>query len=224
MSSNWQVIKQYMLEAIGAAAGICAICLLIGTIVTTSWQVFWPTDRSPEFAVPHTSSWSDEITYYDFEAEDLQSAFDAMFAATPISINGTSHSAAVYPDYNWWIWPRSVAAGCAPHRFVVKGHHKIVMPNWTNWQDADRAAQIEWWRHWKTLLEHERTHIEITRDAIQALENEIMRLPAHNSCEALFETARNTAKPFYERLDAKQESFDAYTNHGLLDGAGLQVF
>ncbi len=200
--------------ALGIAAGLAAFASVVSMAPV-------PDADRPAAAHPDQSRWTETVTRYAFSAPDLASAYDAMYAASPVVIDGTARSAAADYDWVWWFWPVETAAGCAAARVVIDGRSTIILPHWQDVAAAPAPSRAEWQRHMTALRAHERRHVEIAREVAGEMADALQAMSPEPTCAAFESRARNLSKYYHAEAMSRNRAFDRDTRHGLDDGAGL---
>lgn len=208
-----RLLKHIVNGTLGIAAGLIAFMSVVSMAPTPA------ASSSKNF--PDHSQWTESVERYAFSAPDIGAAYDAMYAASPVTIDGTARSAAADYDWVWWFWPEADGAGCSAARVVIDGTSTIILPHWQDVADAPAQARAEWQRHMAALRSHERQHVEIARAVAEEMADALQAMPPEPTCAAFEQRARQISEHYFDEAARRNAAFDRETRHGVNDGAAL---
>ena len=160
-----------------------------------------------------------DYTYYPVNAQRGQAVRAALQAVTPIRENGQ-----VFYGYTKWNvrwnfrWNENPDRSCKITSVNTSVSGTITLPQLAGGDDGQRATFD---RYVTALKEHEIGHFRIGKSAAQAIDAQIMSLPAASSCASLEKNANDGAYALLEMYKQNERKYDVDTEHGRTQGARL---
>ncbi|ODS70010.1 MAG: peptidase [Acidovorax sp. SCN 68-22] len=156
---------------------------------------------------------------YAVHARADQSLREALNAATPITVDGRRFHGHTQWNVHWNFWWHEDAAGrCRITRVRTRLATRLQMPELRR---ATPAQAARFARYERALRAHEEGHVQLGRDAAQAIDRGIAALPAAGSCAALEERANALGRRLLAEHAARDKHYDRATGHGASQGAQL---
>lgn len=141
---------------------------------------------------------------YDVWGSTLQEVVDA------ISQYPEAGAAEWFPAYN---------VECDDSGTVVRAtvtvDQRITMPNWVDYPNASDAAKAEWDRFSAALEAHEQGHLDIVRQQLEGLDEQLVGLTPADA-EAAFQAA-------VAQLQQASNDYDTSTDHGRSTGTVVDL-
>lgn len=143
----------------------------------------------------------------------------ALHAATPITVDGRRFHGYtrwnVRWNYRWW---REGSGRCAITQVTTRLRTEVQLPEL---QGATPAQQAAFDRYLQALSQHEQGHVQIGRDAAQAIDQGIAQLPAASDCTTLERDANALGHRLLKEHTERDKQYDERTRHGATQGAQL---
>lgn len=148
-----------------------------------------------------------------------QTLRQALQAATPIVVDGRRFHGYtrwnVRWNYRWW---REASGRCAITEVTTRLTTEVQLPEL---HGATPAQQATFDRYLRALSQHEQGHIQVGRDAAQAIDQGIARLPAASDCATLERDANALGRRLLQEHVEREKQYDRDTGHGTSQGARL---
>lgn len=113
-----------------------------------------------------------------------------------------------------------VSNGCRIDNVVVTIDGEILMPRWTDRNDAPAELQRKWTDYYGALMRHEEGHIGHGKEFAALLKQRLMGLGVV-SCERIKELAQTEFQRLHQNLSSRDKEYDARTKHGVEQGVEL---
>ena len=156
---------------------------------------------------------------YAVHAEPNQSLREALNAATPILINGKRFHGYTRWYVRWQFqWAPDPQGGCRITQVNTRLTTEVQLPDLRR---ATEAQQARFSRYLPALSHHEQGHVQVGRDAAQAIDRGIADLPAASDCATLERNANTLGQALLQEYVEREKQFDVTTGHGATQGARL---
>lgn len=93
----------------------------------------------------------------------------------------------------------------------------MTLPNWRDRSKASYCVRQSYDKMYRSLVNHERHHEQLSRNVSHEAEAAIKALPTYPSSKALSEAVKKTFDDILAENQIVQQQFDAETNHGIAD-------
>jgi len=157
---------------------------------------------------------------YPVQLQPGQTLRQALQAATPIVVNGRRFHGYtrwnVRWNYRWW---REASGRCAITEVTTRLSTEVQLPELHN---ASPQQQATFDRYLRALAQHEQGHAQFGRDAAQAIDQGIARLPAAADCVTLERNADALGRRLLQEHVEREKQYDRDTGHGASQGARLE--
>jgi predicted secreted Zn-dependent protease len=121
----------------------------------------------------------------------------------------------------YWTYPRITSTGCSTGGVTVTLTVEITLPHWVNKNDGSTELQNKWNSFLKNLTDHENTHKQYAFDAASDMYGKLNSIAVYPNCTELDKAVDLAANSILDGLNAKDDKFDAYTNHGRNQGVSF---
>ena len=143
----------------------------------------------------------------------------ALNAATPIAVDGQRFHGYTRWNVRWTFrWWREASGRCAITEVTTRLHTEVQLPEL---QAASPEQQAAFDRYLRALSDHEQGHVQIGRDAAQAIDQGIRQMPAAPDCATLEREANALGHRLLQDHVAREKQYDQSTRHGATQGARL---
>lgn len=157
---------------------------------------------------------------YTVHLQTGQTLHQALQAATPIVVDGRRFHGYtrwnVRWNYRWW---REASGRCAITEVTTRLSTEVQLPELRN---ASQQQQASFDRYLHALAQHEQGHAQFGRDAAQAIDQGIARLPAAADCATLEREADALGRRLLQEHVEREKQYDRDTDHGATQGARLE--
>lgn len=144
----------------------------------------------------------------------------ALNAATPITVDGQRFHGYTRWNVRWTFrWWREPSGRCTITEVQTHLRTEVQMPQL---RTATPAQQAVFDRYLPALSRHEQGHVQFGRDAAQAIDEGIARLPAVEDCATLERTANALGHRLLREHTDREKAYDQRTAHGATQGARLE--
>jgi predicted secreted Zn-dependent protease len=113
---------------------------------------------------------------------------------------------------------RKLGGGCQVDTVKVKVGGEILMPRWTDEASGPSDLQRRWSTYYAALRQHEDGHIQHGRELALLIRQRLLGLGVQ-PCEQMQALTEGEFKRLSGNLKARDEDYDARTNHGATQGA-----
>lgn len=163
--------------------------------------------------VPHLQ----EVTYeiYGTTADQLMRGIRAV---GPTGVKGAT--AEHQGRLGYTLTFRSTPLSCSVHGGRIDVHSTIKLPRWRHSSAASAGLREEWVKVLAALKVHEQGHRDILFAASRQLADSLGGLRSR-TCDGLDAKVNEVAARLFAREEARQEQYDAETEHGIRQGAVL---
>jgi predicted secreted Zn-dependent protease len=135
--------------------------------------------------------------------------------------NGDIYDALTSWDVKWeYDYDRS-HGGCSVDDFRAVVDVTIRYPRWVSNDDAPAPLADAWGAYLHSLIQHEQGHRDIAVAAADGLIRAATALPPAATCADLDRAVEVLGQSFMKRLTLDQQTYDAETSHGAMQGAVL---
>ena len=156
---------------------------------------------------------------YVVRAQPGESLRAALHAATPITVGGQRFQGYTRWNVRWTFrWWREASGRCAITEVTTRLHTEVQLPEL---QAASPEQQATFDRYLLALSDHEQGHVQIGRDAAQAIDQGIRQMPAASDCATLERDANALGHRLLQDHVAREKQYDQSTRHGATQGARL---
>lgn len=156
---------------------------------------------------------------YPVHLQPGQSLRQALQAATPIVVDGRRFHGYtrwnVRWNYRWW---REASGRCRITEVTTRLSTEVQLPEL---RGAAPAHQAAFERYLRALSAHEQGHVQLGRDAAQAIDQGIARLPPTADCPTLERQADALGRRLLQEHVERERQYDRDTGHGAAQGARL---
>ena len=143
---------------------------------------------------------------YVVRAQPGETLRAALHAATPISVEGQRFHGYTRWNVRWTFrWWREASGRCAITEVLT----------------ASQEQRAVFDRYVQALSHHEQGHVQIGRDAAQAIDQAIRQMPAASDCATLERDANALGHRLLQDHVAREKQYDQRTRHGATQGARL---
>jgi len=153
------------------------------------------------------------VNNYQVQGRDYGSLVSSLNANGP---RGSHGLASWRIGYEYTTERQRDACQIATVRLKVSG--EILMPRWTEESSAPLELQRRWSDYYAALKRHEDGHIQHGRELALLVKERLMGLGAV-PCDQLPALAEREFQRLYGNLKARDQEYDARTNHGATQGA-----
>jgi predicted secreted Zn-dependent protease len=126
----------------------------------------------------------------------------------------------IHWDYEWEQRPDE----CILSSFSTRVRVRYTLPQWVDWQRADKALQDEWKRYFGALGIHESGHagygIAAAKEMVRLVNSKEWRAPDRNELKTRIDEACNK---ILREFRAREAAYDKKTDHGRTQGARLMT-
>ncbi|MFY3383329.1 DUF922 domain-containing Zn-dependent protease [Paracidovorax sp. MALMAid1276] len=156
---------------------------------------------------------------YPVQVRPGESLRAALHAATPISVGGQRFHGYTRWDVRWsFRWWREASGRCAITEVTTRLRTEVQLPEL---RGAGAAQQAAFDRYLTALSQHEQGHVQIGRDAAQAIDQALRQMPAAPDCATLERDANAVAQRLLRDHVEREKQYDVRTRHGASQGARL---
>ena len=156
---------------------------------------------------------------YAVQAEPNQSLREALNAATPILINGKRFHGYTRWYVRWQFqWAPDPQGRCRITQVNTRLTTEVQLPDLRR---GTEAQQARFDRYLPALSQHEQGHVQVGRDAAQAIDRAIADMPAASDCATLERNANTLGQALLQEHIEREKQFDVTTGHGATQGARL---
>lgn len=156
---------------------------------------------------------------YPVQLQPGQSLHQALQGATPIAVDGRRFHGYtrwnVRWNYRWW---REASGRCRITEVTTRLTTEVQLPEL---RGATPAQQASFDRYLRALSQHEQGHVQLGRDAAQAIDQGIARLPPAADCPTLERQADALGRRLLQEHVERERQYDRDTGHGAAQGARL---
>ncbi|WP_182119676.1 DUF922 domain-containing protein [Acidovorax sp. FHTAMBA] len=157
---------------------------------------------------------------YTVDAQPGESLRQALNRATPIAVNGQRFHGYTRWNVRWTFrWWREPSGRCTITEVQTHLRTEVQLPQL---RTATPAQQAVFDRYLPALSRHEQGHVQFGRDAAQAIDEGIARLPAVEDCATLERTANALGHRLLREHTDREKAYDQRTAHGATQGARLE--
>ena len=157
---------------------------------------------------------------YTVDAQSGESLRQALNRATPIAVTGQRFHGYTRWNVRWTFrWWREPSGRCTITEVQTHLRTEVQLPQL---RSATPAQQPVFDRYLPALSRHEQGHVQIGRDAAQAIDEGIARLPALEDCATLERTANALGHRLLREHTEREKAYDLRTSHGATQGARLE--
>ncbi len=191
--------------------------LLAITVFLLACKLFTPAPTAePETPITDISPYINprgyaiNYQYYDITgntANDLRNQMNRSGPSDPSGYRGD----ALTSWYVKWNWPGYGTSNCDLWQTTIQYTLTLIFPRWNPPPDAPADLIEKWNQYVRILAAHEQGHIDNFADAYPA----IIPLIHRATCE----TAEQAAQSIITDVNARDQRYDAATNHGATQGA-----
>ena len=157
---------------------------------------------------------------YPVQLQPGQTLRQALQAATPIVVDGRRFHGYtrwnVRWNYRWW---REASGRCRITEVTTRLSTEVQLPELHGAALPQQQAAFE--RYLRALSAHEQGHVQLGRDAAQAIDQGIARLPAAADCATLERDADALGRRLLQEHVEREKQYDRNTGHGTTQGARL---
>jgi predicted secreted Zn-dependent protease len=153
------------------------------------------------------------VTYYAVQGHDYGSLARSLRANGPKGFHGLARWNVTY---KYTTKRQRDACQIATVRIKVSG--EILMPRWADEPSAPQDLQRRWSDYYAALKRHEDGHIQHGRELALLVKERLMGLGAV-PCDDMQTLAQAEFQRVYGNLKARDQEYDARTNHGTTQGA-----
>jgi predicted secreted Zn-dependent protease len=153
------------------------------------------------------------VKHYTVQGRDYPSLLASLNANGPRGYHGI---AGWKVGYQYTTKQRRDACQIDSVRVKITG--EILMPRWADEQSAPQALQRRWSDYYAALKLHEDGHIQHGRELALLMKEKLMGLGAV-PCDRTKGLAQAEFQRLYGNLSARDQEYDARTNHGATQGA-----
>lgn len=144
----------------------------------------------------------------------------ALNAATPITVDGQRFHGYTRWNVRWTFrWWREPSGRCTITEVQTQLRTEVQLPQL---RTATPAQHAVFDRYLPALSRHEQGHVQFGRDAAQAIDEGIARLPALEDCATLERTANALGHRLLREHTEREKAYDLRTSHGATQGARLE--
>ena len=156
---------------------------------------------------------------YPVHAEPNQSLREALNAATPILVNGKRFHGYTRWYVRWQFqWAPDPQGRCRITKVNTRLTTEVQLPDLRR---GTEAQQARFDRYLPALSQHEQGHVQVGRDAAQAIDRAIADMPAAADCATLERNANTLGQALLQEHVEREKQFDVTTGHGATQGALL---
>ena len=156
---------------------------------------------------------------YTVHVQPGETLRQALNGATPIAVNGERFHGYTRWNVRWTFrWWREASGRCSITEVQTHLRTEVQLPQL---RTATPAQQAVFDRYLSALSRHEQGHVQIGRDAAQAIDEGIARLPALEDCATLERTANALGHRLLREHTEREKAYDQHTGHGATQGARL---
>lgn len=156
---------------------------------------------------------------YPVQLAPGQTLRQALQAATPIVVGGRRFHGYTRWNVRWsYRWWREASGRCAITEVTTRLTTEVQLPEL---RGATPAQQASFNRYLRALSQHEQGHVQLGRDAAQAIDQGIARLPAAADCPTLERQADALGRRLLQEHAERERQYDRDTGHGAAQGARL---
>jgi len=157
---------------------------------------------------------------YTVQAQPGESLRQALNGATPIAVNGKRFHGYTRWNVRWTFrWWREPSGRCTITEVQTHLRAEVQLPQL---HTATPAQQAVYDRYLPALSGHEQGHVQFGRDAAQAIDEGIARLPAAPDCATLERTANALGHRLLREHTEREKAYDQRTGHSATQGARLE--
>ena len=157
---------------------------------------------------------------YPVQVQPGQTLRQALQSATPIVVDGRRFHGYtrwnVRWDYRWW---REASGRCAITEVNTRLTSEVQLPEL---RGATPQQQATFDRYLRALSQHEQGHVQVGREAAQAIDQGIASLPAAADCATLERNADALGRRLLQEHVEREKQYDRDTGHGAAQGARLE--
>lgn len=143
----------------------------------------------------------------------------ALTASTPIVVEGKRFRGYtrwhVRWNYRWW---REASGRCRITEVTTRLFTEVQLPEL---RGASAQHQAAFDRYVQALSRHEQGHVQLGRDAAQAIDRAITALPEASDCATLQRAADALGHRLLREHAEREKDYDRTTRHGATQGAIL---
>jgi predicted secreted Zn-dependent protease len=174
---------------------------------------FWVTSAQSEVSEKLTES------PYDAYGDERSTLLSVLDAATPIVFAGRKYHAFTAWNVQWSLrWFAEPDGRCRVTSASVELTSKMQLPRLIGGSAQQRQA---FYPYLSALRTHEFGHYQIGKDAAEAIDRGIQRLPPAATCHALEEDANTLGYRLLADYQARDRQYDQSTGYGKTQGASL---
>lgn len=156
---------------------------------------------------------------YTVHVQPGETLRQALNGATPIAVNGERFHGYTRWNVRWTFrWWREASGRCSITEVQTHLRTEVQLPQL---RTATPAQQAVFDRYLSALSRHEQGHEQFGRDAAQAIDEGIARLPAAKDCATLERTANALGHRLLREHTEREKAYDQHTGHGATQGARL---
>jgi predicted secreted Zn-dependent protease len=156
---------------------------------------------------------------YPVQVAPGQTLRQALQAATPIVVDGRRFHGYTRWDVRWnYRWWREASGRCRITEVTTRLTTEVQLPQL---RGATPPQQASFDRYLRALSQHEQGHVQVGRDAAQAIDQGIARLPAAADCATLERQADALGRRLLQEHVEREKQYDRDTGHGTSQGARL---
>lgn len=156
---------------------------------------------------------------YAVQARPDQTLEQALNAATPIIVDGQRFHGYTRWHVRWTFrWWREESGRCNITEAATRLRADVQLPELHGATPRQRAL---FERYRAALSRHEQGHVQFGRDAAQAIDQGIARLPAAPDCATLERDANALGQRLLREYAQRERDYDRATGHGATQGARL---
>ena len=156
---------------------------------------------------------------YAVHAEPNQSLREALNAATLILVNGKRFHGYTRWYVRWQFqWAPDPQGRCRITQVKTRLTTEVQLPDLRR---GTEAQQARFDRYLPALSQHEQGHVQVGRDAAQAIDRAIADMPAASDCATLERNANILGQALLQEHVEREKQFDVTTGHGATQGALL---
>ena len=153
------------------------------------------------------------------DAQSGESLRQTLNRATPIAVTGQRFHGYTRWNVRWTFrWWREASGRCAITEVTTRLHTEVQLPEL---QAASPEQQAAFDRYLRALSDHEQGHVQIGRDAAQAIDQGIRQMPAAPDRATLEREANALGHRLLQDHVAREKQYDQSTRHGATQGARL---
>lgn len=155
--------------------------------------------------------------YFEIGGTNIEALWYDINKKGPKSNKGVGHAG--YTSFDFENSVGIIPKGGQCQITSIKFHltSKVQLPKWIDGRKSDREMKIYWKAFSSDVKRHEDQHVEIARQSIIKLEQELLKLKPRKSCKVLKKKIRNAINASAKTRDREQNAFERKEIRGQKD-------